>query len=151
MYFATIKPFFIFVNIIFIHYIKILAAYYIPLLILICLYIHEQLDHTWFIHLRENGNDVIKSLRVFCWWNHTDVRSFALMINVLSPISLIIFTSQFRFDENLFLLLTQFWQSIHYKILYMAQQLCCHGLCKHMWQLQQNKLFIEFGVWVKKN
>ena len=46
------------------------------------------------------------------------------------PVSLTVFPSQFKFDGNYISLSSRFQYSDRYKILYMARQLCCRGMCK---------------------
>ena len=53
-------------------------------------------------------------------------------VRAQGPISLTVFPSQFKFDGNFVSLSSQFWYSDYYKILYMAQQLCCRGMCKNL-------------------
>ena len=50
----------------------------------------------------------------------------------LGPVSLTVFPSQFQFDGNFVSLSSRFWYSDRYKILYMARQLCCRGMCKNL-------------------
>ena len=50
----------------------------------------------------------------------------------LGPVSLTGFPSQFKFDGNIFSLSPRFEYSDCYKILCMAWQLCCHGMCKNL-------------------
>ena len=59
---------------------------------------------------------------------------------VQGPISLTVFPSQFQFDGNFVSLSSRFWYSDHYKILYMARQLCCRGMCKNLlWSDSQQR------------
>ena len=48
------------------------------------------------------------------------------------PVSLTVFRSQFKFVGNFVSLRSRFWYSDRYKILYMARQLCCRGMCKNL-------------------
>ena len=48
----------------------------------------------------------------------------------LGPVSLTVSPSQFKFDGNSISLSPRFLYSDCYKILYMARQLCCRGMCK---------------------
>ena len=57
-------------------------------------------------------------------------RDIVLWIIEQGPISLTVFPSQFKFNGNFVALSPRFWYSDRYKILYMAWQLCCHGMCK---------------------
>ena len=71
------------------------------------------------------------------WASHIYMQSHAtmfclLMTLVLGPISLTVFPSQFKFDGNFVLLSSKFQYSDRYKILYMARQLCCRGMCKNL-------------------
>ena len=50
----------------------------------------------------------------------------------LGPVSLTFFPSHFQFDGNFVSLSSRFWCSDRYKILYMARQLCCRGMCKNL-------------------
>ena len=50
----------------------------------------------------------------------------------LGLVSLTVFPSQFKFDGNFVSLSPRFEYSDHYKILYMARQLCCRGMCKNL-------------------
>ena len=53
-------------------------------------------------------------------------------IHNLGPVSLTAFPSQFKFDGNFVSLSSRFWYIDRYKILYMARQLCCRGMCKNL-------------------
>ena len=48
------------------------------------------------------------------------------------PISLTFFPSQFKFDWNFVSLSSLFLWNDRYKILYIARQLCCRGMCKNL-------------------
>ena len=48
------------------------------------------------------------------------------------PVSLTVFPSQFKFDGNLVSLSPRLHYHDRYKILYMARQLCCRGMCKNL-------------------
>ena len=48
------------------------------------------------------------------------------------PVSLTFFPSQFKFDGNFVLLSPRLHYRDRYKILYMARQLCCRGMCKNL-------------------
>ena len=48
------------------------------------------------------------------------------------PVSLTVFTSQFKFDGNFVSLSPRLHYRDRYKILYMARQLCCRGMCKNL-------------------
>ena len=50
----------------------------------------------------------------------------------LGPVSLTVFPWQFKFDGNFFSLSPRLHYRDRYKILYMARQLCCRGLCKNL-------------------
>ena len=50
------------------------------------------------------------------------------------PISLTLFPSRFKFDGTFVSLYPRFWYSDRYKLLYMARQLSCHGICKNLLQ-----------------
>ena len=53
-------------------------------------------------------------------WIHHDTEMFSLTV----------FPSQFKFDGNYVSLSSRFQCSDRYKLLYMARQLCCRGMCK---------------------
>ena len=91
--------------------------------------------------------------KLFYWWFSCDT---ADIHRDQGPISLTFFPSQFIFDGNFVSLLPWFSQSYHYKILYMAQQLCCRGMCKNLlryygqqWNYSKVKFTIEFELWAK--
>ena len=50
----------------------------------------------------------------------------------LGPVSLTVFLSQFKFYGNYVSLSSRFQYSDRYKILYMARQLCCRGMCQNL-------------------
>ena len=50
----------------------------------------------------------------------------------LGPVSLTVFPSQFKFDGNFVSLSPRLHYRDRYKILYMARQLCCRGMCKNL-------------------
>ena len=56
----------------------------------------------------------------------------AKLENDQGPVSLTFFPSQFKFDENFVLLSPRLHYRDRYKILYMARQLCCRGMCKNL-------------------
>ena len=51
---------------------------------------------------------------------------------VLGPVSLTVFPSQFKFDGNFVSISPRLHNRDRYKILYMARQLCCRGMCKNL-------------------
>ena len=53
---------------------------------------------------------------------------------ILGPVSLTVFPSQLKFDGNFASPPSRFEYSDRYKILYMAWQLCCRGMCKNLLQ-----------------
>ena len=48
------------------------------------------------------------------------------------PVSLTVFPSQFKFDGNFVSISPRLHYRDRYKILYMARQLCCRGMCKNL-------------------
>ena len=51
---------------------------------------------------------------------------------VKGHVPLPVFLSQFKFHGNFGSVSPRFWYSDRYKILYMAQQPCCRGVCKNL-------------------
>ena len=59
----------------------------------------------------------------------------------LGPLSpMIFFPSQFKFSENFSLFSSKFQLRYCHKILHMTWQLCCHGICKILWQSDDQKM-----------
>ena len=69
-----------------------------------------------FIHIKTNN--------VFCVYLQTKINP--------GPVSLTVFPSQFKLDGNFVLLSSRLHYRDRYKILYMARQLCCRGMCKYL-------------------
>ena len=63
---------------------------------------------------------------------HNTTRDQGLPYRNQGPVSLTFFPSQFKFDGNFVLLSPQLHYRDRYKILYMARQLCCRGMCKNL-------------------
>ena len=76
-----------------------------------------------------------------CWWFQMSCYSCNIPIMSIAlcaeqgPVWLTVFPTQLKFDGNFISLSPRFWYNDRYKILYMARQLCCHGMCKNLLQI----------------
>ena len=80
-------------------------------------------------------------------WSHCNDTTFFISNRALGPHFTNGFPSQFRLDRNFVLLSPRLSQSDRYKILCMALQLCCRGVCKICCDLMASCGITARGSW----
>ena len=104
-------------------------------------------NHQWVLVTFTRGNFTRNAPDVYHWYEFEDFK-FDMASSSASgrwvhlnsfccsaapgPVSLTVFPSQFKFDGNFVSLSPRFYHNDRYKILYMARQLCCRGMCKNL-------------------